>query len=247
MDSHGDISSSGVRHDFVLPEPLECSFDGFDPEAFAILARLRERPHIEQYRVEKDAIQRFVMEPFRRYRDDLVLNWVLPNQLPFETERNVFSRLLKNDFGAGGCHHHVWMAFYRPPRRRLTDVQLSHAIYPDGFAFGLYIGDHAGALFRHARARMVEHPERALGLLNDLVAQGFVFTYAPTVTRSASSPRFTEPLAALPEDLGRAKGLWVRTMLPRETVLGLGGGLVREAIRAQEALWPFYRWWSGDE
>ena len=147
---------------FIVPEPLSLHFEGFSEDAFAVLERLRAHPHIEQYRAEKDAITHFVTDPFKRYRDDLALGWVLPNGLPFETEKNVFSRLLKNDFGAGGCHHHQWMAFYRPPRRRLTDVQLSHSLYPDGFAFGLYVGEYAKGLFPHVKAQMQEEPERAL-------------------------------------------------------------------------------------
>lgn len=228
---------------FETPRPLALRFDGFTPEAFAVLDRLREHPHVEQYRQEKAAIREHVTEPFKAYRDDLVVNWVLPNQLPFETERNVFSRLLKNDFGAGGCHHHLWMAFYRPPRRRLSDVQLSHSLYPDGFAFGLYMGEYARSLFRAAKRRMLDEPERTLSLLNELMVRGYSFTFAPTVTRSVAAPTFTEPLSELPDDLGRAKGMWVRRKVPKERVLDLGGELVGEAIEAQAELWPLYSWW----
>lgn len=219
-------------------------FEGFPPEAFAVLERLRQHPHIEQYRAEKEAIQAYVQAPFRAYRDDLVLNWVLPNRLPFETERNVFSRLLKNDFGAGGCHHHLWMAFYRPPRRRLTDVQLSHGLYPDGFAFGLYVGAYAKGLFPAVRRRMLEDEAQALRLLNDLIRRGYRFSYERGVTRRATSPTHAEPLDALPDDLHGAKGLWVRKRLSREAVLALGPELVTQAIEAQAELWPLYRWWT---
>src|SRR5690554_4854342 len=112
-------------------------FEGFSPEAFYALERLRGAPTVEQLRRDRHAIRRFVQEPFARYRDELVLRWVIPNQLPLETEKGVFSRLPKNDFGAGGAHHHLWMSFYRPGHRRLTDVQRSHSLYPGGFDFGL--------------------------------------------------------------------------------------------------------------
>ncbi len=229
---------------FTLPEPLNLHFEGFSEEAFAVLERLRAAPHIEQYRAEKEAIKTFVTDPFKRYRDDLALNWVLPNRSGFETEKNVFSRLLKNDFGAGGCHHHLWMAFYRPPLRRLTDVQLSHGLYPDGFAFGLYVGEYAKDFFRQAKARMLDEPERALALVNDLIGRGYAFTHAPTVTKKHASPTFTEPLDALPDDLGRAKGLWVRRKVERAEVLEAGPDLVRRAIDAQAELWPLYEWWT---
>ncbi len=232
---------------FLTPERLDLRFHGFTPEGFAVLDRLREHPHIEQYRAEKEAIRAFVTEPFKAYRDDLVVNWVLPNHLPFETEKNVFSRLLKNDFGAGGCHHHLWMAFYRLPRRRLSDVQLSHSLYPDGFVFGLYMGEYAKGLFRQAQARMFDTPDRALNLLNGLIARGYTFTYAPTVTKSLASPTFTEPLVALPDDLARARGMWVRRKIERDDVLAVGSDLVRHAIEAQAELWPLYVAWAGVE
>jgi len=232
---------------FAAFDALALHFEGFSPEAFGVLDRLRAHPHIEQYRKEKKDIKRWVKEPFKRYRDDLAVNWVLPNHLPFETEKNVFSRLLKNDFGAGGCHHHLWMAFYRPPRRRLSDVQLSHSLYPDGFVFGLYVGNYAKGLFRAAKQRMAEQPTETLSRLNTLIANGYTFTYAPTVTKASSSPTFDEPLDALPDDLGRAKGMWVRRKVPKERVLDLGSDLVGTAIEAQAELWPLYRWWATAE
>ena len=232
---------------FALPETLDLRFGGFTPDTFAVLERLREHPHIEQYRAEKEAILEHLTTPFKAYRDDLVVNWVLPNRLGFETEKNVFSRLLKNDFGAGGCHHHQWLAFYRPPRRRLTDVQLSHSVYPDGVTFGLYLGDYAKGLFREARAAMLDDEARALALLNALIERGYTFTYAPTIKKTLASPTFIEPIDALPDDLGRAKGMWVRRKLDRAAVLDAGPELVRHAVEAQAELWPLYLWWAGAE
>jgi hypothetical protein len=139
------------------------------------------------------------------------------------------------------------MAFYRPPRRRLSDVQLSHSLYPDGFVFGLYVGNYAKGLFRAAKQRMEEQPDETLAHINTLIESGYTFTYAPTVTKAASSPTFAEPLAALPDDLGRAKGMWVRRKMPKERVLDLGGDLVGAAIEAQRELWPLYRWWATAE
>jgi hypothetical protein len=229
---------------FVCPESLDLSFEGFAPEAFAVLERLRLDPHVERYRKEKAAFQQFVVGPFKRYRDDLVVNWVLPYRLPFETEKNVFSRILKNDFGAGGAHHHLWMAFYRPPLKRLTDVQLSHAIYPNQFTCGLYVGAYAKALFEPVRARMFAEEVEALRLLNALIRQGYVFRFAPRVRGREDDPRIDEPMTKLPEEVARAEGLWVRRAFPRTEVLAWGPQLVAHALDAQAALWPLYRFWT---
>ena len=225
---------------FRRPDPLSLTFEGFPDEGFQALARLKAEPHIGRYREEKEALDRAVAAPFKRYRDDLAVNWVIPNGLPFETERNVFSRILKNDFGKGGSHSHLWMSFYRPPRKRLTDLQLSHAVYADGFRWGLYVGEYARGLFGPARQRLAEDPE-ALPVLNALLARGYRLAFAPYVTKPEGHPEFTEPLEAVPEGLGRAKGIWVMRKISREQAEALGPGLVGAAIDAQEELWPLYR------
>lgn len=222
------------------PSTLHLAFEGFSPEAFALLKRLRENPHIEQYRLEKEAIRQYLTEPFKRYRDDLVVNWVLPNRLALETEKNVFSRLLKNDFGAGGCHHHLWMAFYRPDRRRLTDVQLSHSINPDGFSIGLYVGGYAKDLLRQAKDRIVTAPDTFRLLLNALLTKDYCFSYYTGTGAGETLHVNNTPLDAVPEDLPNATSLWIRTVFPRADVLRWQGQLVAHALEGIRTLWPLY-------
>ena len=226
---------------FARPQPLDLTFEGFPAEGFEALARLRAEPHIGRYQKEKAVLDRAVTAPFKRYRDDLAVNWVLPNGLPFETERNVFSRILKNDFGRGGSHSHLWMSFYRRPRKRLTDVQLSHAIHADAFRWGLYIGDYAKGLFGPARRRLVEEPEVSLPILNALIDRGYRLSFAPHVTKPEGHPEFDTALDALPDGLDRAKGIWVMRRIDRAEVDRLGPMLLGAAIDAQEELWPLYR------
>jgi len=228
--------------EWVLPDPLDLTFEGFAPEAFALLERLREHPHIEQYRQEKPGIHRFITEPFKRFRDDLVVNWVLPNGLDFETEKNVFSRLLKNDFGAGGCHHHLWMSFYRPGLRRLTDVQLSHSITPNGFSTGLFVGDYATTLLQQAKARIAAEPAQFLDLINPLL-QNKIGIYH-RVGKQKVKTFYDEPLDELPPELLIATGFFVRCYVCPEEAVSVKGGLVRWALERLGDLWPLYRFIS---
>ena len=228
--------------DMALPQVYDLSFEGFGQEAFAVLTRLREQPHIEQYRAERDAIRAYLAEPFKRFRDDLVVNWVLPNRLAYETERNVFSRLLKNDFGAGGCHHHLWMSFYRPSRKRLTDFQLVHSISPDGFETGLFIGAHAPAVLRAAKDRIAADPQTFATLVDRLIGQGGWECELTTGSGAARSRAvFRTAPVALPARTGTVQGIWIGRLLPRERVVALGGELVRASVEALTAVWPVYR------
>src|SRR5690606_24210127 len=228
--------------ELMLPESPDLTFAGFSEEAFAILERLRQNPHIEQYREEKEGIQRYIKKPFARYRDDLVVNWVLPNRLAYETEKNVFSRLLKNDFGAGGCNHHLWMAFYRPGRRRLADAQLWHSLSPDGFTTGLFVGGHAKDLVRLAKAHIAADAAGFLALLNPLLEDertSFFLEYG--AGKSKTRRRLDGPLEGVPDDLNKAQELWVQPLLARDAVLRWKGELLLHVLREIHAVWPLYR------
>jgi hypothetical protein len=226
------------------PTPLDLEFDGWSRSTFEMLDRLRATPHIEQYNKEKPGISTKLKEPFKRYRNDLVVNWVLPNRLGFETEKNVFARLLKNDFGAGGCKDNLWMSFYRPGRKRLKDVQISHNISPDGFDVGLFVGGYAEDLLQQAQDRIDQRPERYLALVNPLLQEkGWRFYFRTGSGKSKRRHTFEVPLDAVPEDVQRANDIFVRRHFPRDRVLAWGPQLVKHALDTVFSIWPIYRFY----
>ena len=230
------------------PEPLDRSFEGWSDAVFEMLGRLREEPHIDQYNKEKPGVTEHLKDPFRRYRDDLVVNWVLPNRLGFETEKYVFSRLLKNDFGAGGCHDNLWMSFYRPETRRLEDVQITHRVSPDGFAVGVYVGAYATDLLKQAKRRIQDAPETYLDLVNPLLQRKNWRFYTHRGSGDDESKTvFEEPLSTIPESLEGADGVYVRHYLSRPETLELGPTLVDRALDLVFDVWPIYRFYLADD
>lgn len=230
-----------AAEDLRLPEQPDVRFRGFGSDAFDVLEELRRRPTIDEYRRHKVRIKTEIQDPFKRYRDDLVVNWLLPNRIRLETEKNVFSRLLKNDFGAGGCHHHFWMSFYRPERSRLRDVQLVHSLWPDAFYIAVYIGHPIPKLFKRVHRRILNNPDEFLRLLNPLLLEDATelrLTYGRPLERRV----IASPLSHLPGEFGRATEIAVRRRFSREDVLDLGPRLVQEAMAKVVALWPIYRY-----
>ncbi|NBB75708.1 MAG: hypothetical protein GVY35_18850 [Bacteroidetes bacterium] len=226
------------------PEPLDLEFEGWSPEAFELLDRLRAHPHIDQYQQEKPGVYDYVKDPFKRYRNDLVVNWVLPNRLDFETEKNVFARLLKNDFGAGGCKDNLWMSFYRPGRKRLKDVQISHNLSPDGFDVGLFVGGYANDLLGDAQARIERAPDRYLALLNPLLKEkSWRFYFRTGSGKSKQRHTYEAPLDAVPDAVPRANDLFVRRHFPRDQVLAWGPQLLEHTLDAVLSVWPIYRFY----
>ena len=231
-----------------LPDSIDRSFEGWSEAVFEMLDRLRAEPHIDQYKKEKPGVTQHLKDPFRRYRDDLVVNWVLPNRLDFETEKHVFSRLLKNDFGAGGCHDHLWMSFYRPETRRLEDVQITHRVSPDGFAVGIYVGAYATDLLQQAKQRIADAPATYLDLINPLLEQPDwrFYTHRGSGENETKSI-YEEPLDAVPAAVERADGIYARHYISRADTLALGPELVDRALDLVLDVWPIYRFYLAQE
>ncbi len=240
---HVDPAQRPVN-EMTRPEPLDLEFEGWPVATFEMLDRLRANPHIEQYNEEKPGIHTKLKDPFKRYRNDLVVNWVLPNRLEFETEKNVFARLLKNDFGAGGCKDNLWMSFYRPGRKRLKDVQISHNISPDGFDVGLFVGGYARDLLKQTKDRIEQAPDRYLALVNPLLQkEHWRFYFRTGSGKRKERHTYETPLEAIPKELSRANDIFVRHHVPRPAVLNLGADLVEHALDAVMAVWPIYRFY----
>jgi hypothetical protein len=230
----------------VRPSRFDLRFEGFSPYAVAVLERLRAHPHIEQYQKDRDAIRAHVQEPFKRYRDDLALNWVIPNRIPFETERGVFSRILKNDFGAGGSHHHLWMSFYRTGLKRLADYQLAHSLDPDGFTVGLFTGDMHRARFKAVKERIAREPQTFLDLVRPVLAQGG-WQFGIKFGSDREIVRLFDPPDAVPSEIGRSHAIWLRRTLPIAEVVEAGPQVVVWAVDQLHACWPLYLFYLGAE
>ncbi len=229
-----------------LPSTFDLRFEGFSAEAFEVLGRLRDNPTVEQYRREKDQIQRLVMAPFRAFRDDLVVNVVLPNHLVLETERNVFSRILKNDFGAGGSNSHLWMSFYRPDRSRLSDLQPFHGIEPDGFYSGLHVGGRDRSIVANMKRAFALDPDGLLELLNERLDVGG-WTLEITRGSGGSGQKLvtTRPLAELPVLVQKASSFSMWREFPAAQVVAWREELVLHAARAMADIWPLYDRFTG--
>ncbi len=223
--------------------PKEYHFPGFAEEAFAILDRLKANPHIDQYRTEKEGIRQYLTKPFKAYRDDLVVHWVLPAQLSFETERNVFSRLLKNDFGAGGCHHHLWLSFYRPGYRRLTDVQLGHSLSPHGMNLSLFVGAYGKRVLKAAKARSLEQESTFLALLGPLL-QDHVLRLEFLEKGKKTPKTYLEAISHLPPQWEAATDIWIGRQFPREHIITTGPHFMDDVLKGIDALWPLYQFWA---
>lgn len=215
---------------------VSTSFRGFEAEAFSILDRLRAEPHIERYRKEKDAIVSAIKAPFEAYRDDLVVNWVLPSGLDLETERNVFSRFLKNDFGAGGCHDHRWLSFYRRGRTRLRDVQLVHSLRPEGLRVGVYIAREMGDVYATWRDAVREDADWFERLLKPLLHYMIYFRF-----QRNSKWHLRLPTALADVEWSRLTALWVYRDLPRAEVISKREGILTTSLGIIGDLWPLYR------
>ena len=224
-----------------IADPLSVHFTGFNARAFEILEALRERPHIETYKAFKGDINTCIKRPFAQFRDDLVVNWVLPSQLPFEAERNVFSRLLKNDFGKGGSHHHIWMAFYRNGLRRLGDIQLAHTVRHNGFSTSLYVGDNAPELLRSIRAYITSNATPFLEKNNELLSEeGWFFRVKPGKAQQGEYLEFDSELKKLPVEISGARGIWWSQFIAKEQIIGKGEQHMHWTLKCIQSVWPLY-------
>jgi hypothetical protein len=224
--------------ELTILDPLQQSFAGFAEEAFLALERLKNEPNISRYEKERQSINRYLKQPFQDYRDDLVVNCVLPSRLGLETERNVFSRILKNDFGRGGAHHHMWMAFYRPGTTRLRDIQLMHSLHPDSFCVGVYCGQNSMDRIRRIQLELSSTTDEVASVLDDVLLSGRLSFSAWDRRRDLVA---ADSVGTMVSAIKEASAWRLTRVFAREDVLETGPSLIDEALTTIRDVWPFYR------
>ena len=125
----------------------------FKSETFELLADLHADPTRKFYLEHKEEFVTYVGDPFKQLMHRVSAQ--LPSSITniMETEKGLFGRILKNDFGQGGAWDYYWGAFYPKASKRTEDAQLSMWINRNLFEFGFYIGDYG----TEQRTRFVRH------------------------------------------------------------------------------------------
>lgn len=201
----------------------------FDETTFELMALLHATPTASLYLAHKTGFKAHVEAPLQRLFRATALQLPQPMVGLLEMEKNVFARIIKNDFGRGGAWDYYWGAFYPRGGRRITGAQLFLSIGHDGVRAGFYIGqgsDQRERCGRNCRA----HAEELADLLQGSLAEtGFTFG-----ERDAATPGWRDWLSD-PE----AADFVVMINWPPERVLRTDvDALSAEAARAYERLFP---------
>ncbi len=117
----------------------------FTSRTFELLKGLHESPTKAYYQARKEEFKEYVEEPFQRVFRQVAQQLPAPLQAALETEKGVFARILKNDWGQGGAWPYYWGAFYPKGGKRTEDAQLSMWIDYRLLEHGFYIGDYGSA------------------------------------------------------------------------------------------------------
>jgi 5-methylcytosine-specific restriction protein B len=106
------------------------------------LEGLHENPDKAYYMEHQTEIDDYIRQPFKALFRDVAEQ--LPEEITdvMETDKRLFSRILKNDFGRGGAWDHYWGAFYPQGTKRTESAQLMLWVNWHRVEFGFYIGEY---------------------------------------------------------------------------------------------------------
>jgi 5-methylcytosine-specific restriction protein B len=139
----------------------------FSREAFQLLEGLHQTPRKSYYEKNKESIDEHLRQPFQTFFKSIAdeLPPAITNRL--ETEKYLFGRILKNDFGQGGAWDYYWGAFYPKGESRTESAQLFFWMNREHVRFGFGIGEHSGEQSR----RFLQNVERLRDRLDSVLAE----------------------------------------------------------------------------
>ena len=134
-------------------------------EAFELLEQIHLNPTKEFYSTHAEEFKQRLEKPFQQ-----LLGAVGQRLRPeitelMETEKRIFSRIMKNDWGRGGAWDFYWGAFYPKGGKRTEAAQLFLGMHEDCLEFGFYIGEYGA----EQRDRFTQSCSRHLEILEDIL------------------------------------------------------------------------------
>lgn len=181
LEEQDRLLDQGLSREAQQPEEpdeeeiLPVAEDGyFSNKTFELLADLHANPNKEFYMSRREEFKAHLESPFQQLLRD-VATQLPPTITEFvETERSLFSRILKNDFGRGGAWDYYWGAFYPKGSKRTADAQLSLWINHERLECGFYIGDYGTAQRQRFLRNCREHQSTLVRLLGDILSTDLI-------------------------------------------------------------------------
>jgi len=146
------------------PPDVEAS-ERLTQQAFDLLKGLSDNPNRAYYTEHQADFKRWVEVPFQdlMHRVISLLPKLIINRM--ETEKRLFSRILKNDFGRGGAWPFYWGALYPIGGKRIEDAQLALVVKHDRLNAGFFIGEYGSDSRKRFLKNVARHQEQLQKIL----------------------------------------------------------------------------------
>ncbi|MFC1709762.1 McrB family protein [Candidatus Omnitrophota bacterium] len=163
------IKSDGEKGILVVSE-LDPN-PAFSKEAFNLLKGLHEGK-TRFYERHKADLKQYVQIPFKSLFTDIIS--ILPAEITniMETEKRIFARFKKNDFGRQGVWEHYWGAIYSKGGVRIKDAQLFMWINYEHLGCGFYVGQSGDRQRKQFVDNCKKYREELISLLSPVFAEG---------------------------------------------------------------------------
>ena len=138
----GNGGDTSPIQDPIGPSPSPLQNPAFSPRAFELLEGLHHQPRMSYYNEHKAEFKSEIEQPLQELMSNVAPQLPEPITKMMETQKKIFSRFNKNDFGQGGAWEHYWGAFYPKGSKRSTDAQLAVFMQYRYIQISFYIGDN---------------------------------------------------------------------------------------------------------
>ncbi|MEZ0394538.1 MAG: DUF2461 family protein, partial [Desulfurococcaceae archaeon] len=199
--------------------PLPVPDPAIPRQGFELLQGLAAEPTKAFYDAHLEEFNDHLLQPFRELLKGVADTLPQPMKEVLETEKRLFSKIPKNDYGRGGAWDFYWGAFYPKGGSRIKDGQLFVTVKADSLKVGFAVSDYGESSKERLRANCTRHSQKLLALLNDSLgnSEGLMETSKESQPAEGSSAfRLKEWM----ED-PRAAEKVIALVLEREVVLSL--------------------------
>lgn len=202
----------------------------FTTRTFELLDSLHQTPTRDFYSEHQEEFQVSVEQPLQELFARIAA--VLPPAMKevLETEKRLFSRIPKNDYGRGGAWDFYWGAFYPRAGKRISGAQLFLSVHRDCIDFGFHIGDYAD----EQRTRFLYNVQKRGAALKTALSKyikddHYLFGVQRDESGRLTRDRAKESLAGWLDDATNAQ-LSIRVAVPRDEVLSTSASVLETRV-----------------